>query len=110
MTQPFVIAVPSKGRLQENTDAYFAKAGLAMAKPGGARDYRGTVAGFDNVEVAYLSASEIAAQLSRGSVHLGVTGEDLVRESIVDADRKVKLIVRQWIARQHDAPGHFQQR
>jgi ATP phosphoribosyltransferase len=92
MIQPFVIAVPSKGRLQENTDAFFAKAGLAMAKPGGARDYRGTIAGFDNVEVAYLSASEIAAQLARGSVHLGVTGEDLVRESIVDADRKVKLI------------------
>jgi ATP phosphoribosyltransferase len=92
MTQPFVIAVPSKGRLQENTDAFFAKAGLSLAKPGGARDYRGTIAGFDNVEVAYLSASEIAAQLSRGSVHLGVTGEDLVRESIVDAERKVKLI------------------
>lgn len=92
MTQPFVIAVPSKGRLQENTDAFFAAAGLGLAKPGGARDYRGTIAGFDNVEVAYLSAGEIAAQLARGAVHLGVTGEDLVRESIVDADRKVKLI------------------
>ncbi|MDQ8726797.1 ATP phosphoribosyltransferase [Bradyrhizobium sp. LHD-71] len=92
MTQPFVIAVPSKGRLQENTDAFFANAGLNMAKPGGARDYRGTISGFENVEVAYLSASEIAAQLARGAIHLGVTGEDLVRESIVQADRKVKLI------------------
>ena len=92
MTQPFVIAVPSKGRLQENTDAFFAEAGLNMAKPGGARDYRGTISGFDNVEVAYLSASEIATQLARGTVHLGVTGEDLVRESIVNADRKVALI------------------
>jgi ATP phosphoribosyltransferase len=92
MTQPFVIAVPSKGRLQENTDAFFAEAGLNMAKPGGARDYRGTISGFDNVEVAYLSASEIATQLARGTVHLGVTGEDLVRESITDADRKVALI------------------
>ena len=92
MTQPFVIAVPSKGRLQENTDAFFAEAGLNMAKPGGARDYRGTISGFDNVEVAYLSASEIASQLARGTVHLGVTGEDLVRESIVNADRKVALI------------------
>jgi len=92
MTQPFVIAVPSKGRLQENTDAFFASAGLNMAKPGGARDYRGTIAGFDDVEVAYLSAGEIASQLARGTVHLGVTGEDLVRESIVDADSKVRLI------------------
>ena len=92
MTQPFVIAVPSKGRLQENTDAFFANAGLNMTKPGGARDYRGSIAGFDNLEVAYLSASEIASQLARGTVHLGVTGEDLVRESIVNADRKVALI------------------
>ena len=57
MTQPFVIAVPSKVRMQEGTDAFFANAGLTMKKPGGARDYRGTIAGFDNVEVAYLSAS-----------------------------------------------------
>jgi ATP phosphoribosyltransferase len=92
MTQPFVIAVPSKGRLQENTDAFFAEAGLNMAKPGGARDYRGTISGFENVEVAYLSASEIATQLARGAVHLGVTGEDLVCESIVNAERKVALI------------------
>ncbi len=46
----------------------------------------------DGVEIAYLSAAEIAANLARGAVHLGVTGEDLVRESIPDADRRVLLI------------------
>ena len=92
MTAPFVLAVPSKGRLQENAEGFFAHAGLALAKPRGARDYRGTVNGLDNVEVAYLSASEIASNLARGAVHLGVTGEDLVRESIVDADRRVLMI------------------
>ena len=56
MSTPFIIAVPSKGRLQENAEAFFARAGLALAKPGGARDYRGTIAGLANVEVAYLSA------------------------------------------------------
>ena len=92
MTAPFVLAVPSKGRLQEQAEAFFTRAGLSLAKPRGARDYRGTIAGLDNVEIAYLSASEIASQLSRGMVHLGVTGEDLVRESITDADRRVLLI------------------
>lgn len=92
MTAPFVLAVPSKGRLQENADAFFARAGLALNKPRGARDYRGTIAGLDNVEIAYLSASEIAAQLAQGSVHLGITGEDLVRESILDADKRVMLV------------------
>src|SRR5690348_12457217 len=92
MTTPFVLAVPSKGRLQENAEAFFARAGLGLAKPGGARDYRGTINGLDNVEIAYLSASEIASQLARGAAHLGVTGEDLVRESIVDADKRVAFV------------------
>ena len=41
MTAPFVLAVPSKGRLQENAEAFFTRAGLSLAKPRGARDYRG---------------------------------------------------------------------
>jgi ATP phosphoribosyltransferase len=92
MSAPLVIAVPAKGRLQENAEAFFARAGLALIKPRGARDYRGAIAGLDGVEVAYISAAEITTQLAQGSVHLGVTGEDLVREMIADADRRVVLI------------------
>src|SRR5947207_3502310 len=91
MSAPFVLAVPSKGRLQENAEAFFTRAGLALAKPRGARDYRGTITGLDHVEIAYLSATEIASQLARGAVHHGVTGEDLVRE-IPGADTKVVLL------------------
>src|SRR6478735_9016495 len=68
------------------------RAGLPLIKPRGARDYRGAVSGLDDVEVAYLSASEITTQLAAGAVHLGVTGEDLVREMISDADKRVLLI------------------
>src|SRR6188768_4337807 len=92
MSGTLVLAVPAKGRLQENAEAFFARAGLTLVKPRGARDYRGTIAGLDGVEVAYLSASEITSQLAAGAVHLGVTGEDLVREMIPDADDKVLLI------------------
>ena len=92
MSAPLVLAVPAKGRLQENAEAFFARSGLALIKPRGARDYRGAIAGLDGVEVAYLSASEITTQLALGAVHLGVTGEDLVREQIPDADNKVVLI------------------
>jgi ATP phosphoribosyltransferase len=92
MSAPLVLAVPAKGRLQENAEAFFARSGLVLNKPRGARDYRGTIAGLDGVEVAYLSASEITSQLAQGAVHLGVTGEDLVREMIPDAEGKVVLI------------------
>jgi ATP phosphoribosyltransferase len=92
MSGPLVLAVPAKGRLQENAEAFFGRAGLTLVKPRGARDYRGAIAGLDGVEVAYLSASEITGQLAAGAVHLGVTGEDLVRELIEDADKRVVLI------------------
>jgi ATP phosphoribosyltransferase len=92
MSAPLVIAVPAKGRLQENTEAFFARAGLPLIKPRGARDYRGAVSGLAGVEIAYLSASEIASALAQGAVHLGVTGEDLLREMISDVDRRVVMI------------------
>ena len=65
MSAPFILAVPSKGRLQENAESFFARAGLELVKPRGARDYRGAIEGFDGIEVAYLSAAEITAQLAR---------------------------------------------
>ncbi|WP_131194173.1 ATP phosphoribosyltransferase [Lichenihabitans psoromatis] len=89
---PFVVAVPSKGRLQENAAQFFARAGLTLVQGRGARDYRGTLAGFDGLEVAYLPVSEIVASLKDGSVHLGVAGEDLIREAMPDADARVELL------------------
>ena len=87
-----VLAVPSKGRLKENAEAFFARAGLALVKPRGARDYRGAIAELPGVEVAFLSAGEIAQQLAQGGVHLGITGEDLLREMIPNCDARVILI------------------
>ena len=92
MSAPLVLAVPAKGRLQENAEAFFSRAGLNLIKPRGVRDYRGAIAGLDGVEIAYLSASEITSQLAAGAVHMGVTGEDLVRELIDDTDRRVVFI------------------
>ena len=57
MSTPFIIAVPAKGRLQENAERFFAQAGLELVKPRGARDYRGAIADLPGVEVAYLSAA-----------------------------------------------------
>jgi len=92
MTDPLVLAVPSKGRLQENAAAFFARAGLKLAQNTGARDYRGKLVGVPGVEVRYLSASEIAAQLASGAAHLGITGEDLIRESLPEARGQVELL------------------
>jgi len=89
---PLILAVPSKGRLQENAERFFARSGLELVKPRGARDYRGTIVGFEGIEVAFLSAAEITAQLAQGLAHLGITGEDLVREMIPHSQDRVVLI------------------
>ena len=94
MSAPFVIAVPAKGRLQEHAEAFFSRAGLDLVKPRGAREYRGAIADLPGVEVAYLSAAEIAQLLAQGAVHFGVTGEDLIREMIPDADARIVFIDR----------------
>lgn len=92
MAADLVLAVPSKGRLQENCQAFFARAGLPLVQARGNRDYRGQMGGLPGVEIAYLSASEIARELSAGHVHLGVTGEDLIREAIPDADARIAFV------------------
>jgi ATP phosphoribosyltransferase len=87
-----IIAIPSKGRLQENTHAFFGRAGLKVLQPGGARNYRGAIKGLHNVEIAFLSASEIARALSEGSVHFGITGLDLVHENITNPENVVHIV------------------
>ena len=86
------IGIPSKGRLQENTFAFFARAGMPIVQPRGARDYRGSVKGLEGIEIAFLSASEIAGELARGAVHFGVTGADLLNEQLADPASKVEML------------------
>jgi ATP phosphoribosyltransferase len=76
-----VLAVPSKGRLEELTRKLFAQARLPIARPGGARSYQGSIKGHDNVVVRFFPASEIANGLIRGSIDIGVTGADLIHEA-----------------------------
>jgi ATP phosphoribosyltransferase len=88
------LAIPSKGRLMESTAELLAKAGFTIDRLGADRGYRGVLRGLDEVEVAFLSASEIAQNLRDGKVDLGVTGQDLLTEKIPPEDKAVRLLVR----------------
>ena len=92
--KPFVLAVPSKGRLQDNAAQFFARAGMILTQPGGARDYRGKLPGFAGLEIAFLPVAEIVTALAEGQAHLGVAGEDLIREAVPDADARVTFLAR----------------
>jgi len=86
------LAVPSKGRLQEQVHSFFAEAGAALGQAAGARGYRATLVGFNDIDVMLLSASEIAQALLAGDVHLGITGEDLLREAAPELEGRIKLV------------------
>ena len=75
------LAIPSKGRLEEQTREWFAANGLVITRPGGARSYLGTIDGLPEVTVRFYPASEIARELIRGTIDFGVTGRDLIHET-----------------------------
>lgn len=87
----FILTVPSKGRLEEKSAEIFSKAGLSLMRDG-ARGYQGEMAGIDSVRVEYVSAGDIAARLAEGSAHMGITGEDLLREEIADFNSAIHLV------------------
>ncbi len=88
------IALPSKGRMKEDASAIFERAGLPIVAVGNERSYRGKIDGHDDIEIAFLSASEIAREIGAGTVDFGVTGEDLIREGLIDADAKMEIVAR----------------
>jgi len=90
--EKLILALPSKGRLMDKSIELFASIGMTIKKTGHERGYRGIVEDFDDIDIAFLSASEIAHDLRSGRIHLGVTGEDLVRETIADHREQVTFI------------------
>lgn len=77
-----VLGLPSKGRLQSDTITWFAARGIEISRDGADREYAASARGFEGLEVVMLSAGEIPRELSAGRIHLGVTGEDLIRERL----------------------------
>jgi len=92
MSDPLIIAVPSKGRLKEQVEAWLGDSGLSLAMSGGARGYMASLKGLPGAQIRLLSAGDIAEALDSGEVHLGVTGEDLLRERGGDVDARILLL------------------
>lgn len=90
-----VLGIPSKGRLMEATEALLGKAGFAFERSGSDRLYRGRLGGVENIDIAFLSASEIASALKEGKIDLGVTGEDLLRETLKGDDDGIDVVA--WL-------------
>ena len=91
-TTPLSIGMPSKGRLKEQCEGWLADCGFKLEVDGGERGYRATIRGLPGVQAHLLSSSDIAAGLDTGDLHMGVVGEDLVRERGGEIDERVMLL------------------
>lgn len=88
------LAIPSKGRLKDNAEAWLAGCGFRLVQSGGERGYRAALANLTDVDVLLLSAREIAEGLLAGRLHLGVTGEDLLHELSAGPPPETQVIRR----------------
>jgi ATP phosphoribosyltransferase len=75
-----IIALPSKGRLQEQSIGFLSGCGFDVRRVGNGREYVGNLVGIDDVDVIYFRPDEIPIRIEQGDAHAGITGEDLYRE------------------------------
>ena len=86
------IGIPSKGRLRKDVLKIFSKNNLKLLSERGERDLFGYIKGQKNINITYLHAREIIERLGDGSLDLGFSGYDLLKES--EANIQKKIIVK----------------
>jgi ATP phosphoribosyltransferase len=69
------LALPSKGRMEEETMRFLNDAGLSVHKPN-PRQYVGSLDGFPELMVWFQRSADIVRKVSYGDVDLGITGLD----------------------------------
>ena len=86
------IGIPSKGRLRADILEIFKKNKLNLISERGERDLLGSIKNLKNVKVLYLHAREIVERLGDGSLDLGFSGFDLLKESEVNIQKKISVV------------------
>ena len=86
------IGIPSKGRLRKDILKIFKKNKLNLISESGERDLLGSIKNLPNVKILYLHAREIVERLGDGSLDLGFSGYDLLKESEISTQNKIRVI------------------
>ena len=83
------IGLPSKGRLRKDMEKLFLDKNITFENLVNDRDYIGTIRGLKDTVLYFLSAKEITNRLDEGSIHVGLTGDDLIQEKIFNFNSKI---------------------
>ena len=83
------IAFPSKGRLRKDLEKLLRFKKIEFVEEGNERNYMSKLANQNDILIYFMGAKEIVTQLDEGNIHLGIAGDDLVQEKILDSEEKV---------------------
>ena len=88
------IGIPSKGRLRKDVLNIFKKNKLNLISERGERDLLGSIKQYKNIKILYLHAREIIERLGDGSLDIGFSGFDLLKESEINTQKKINVLKR----------------
>ena len=91
MKDLIVIGLPSKGRLKEKSIRFFNDKGLKIVQSEKERNYFGTIENKPNVKIIFLHAKEIIQRLGDGTLDIGISGLDLLKESGKKLQAKINV-------------------
>ena len=86
------IGIPSKGRLRKDVLKIFSKRKLKLISERGERDLIGSIQKKSNIKILYLHAREIIERLGDGSLDIGFSGFDLLKESEINIQNKISVV------------------
>ena len=85
------LALPSKGRLAQDSMSMLSEAGLQVYKPN-PRQYLATIPSLPGIEVVFQRVGDIVTSVGDGSVNFGITGWDIFSEKRSGDARYIVLI------------------
>ena len=91
MKNLITIGLPSKGRLKEESINFFKKNNLEPTSSGGERNYFAQIENLPNSKIIYLHAKEIIQRLGDGTIDIGISGLDLLKESPASLQKKIDV-------------------
>ena len=91
MKNLITIGLPSKGRLKEDSISFFEKKNFKPTSNGGERNYFAQMENLPNSKIIYLHAKEIIQRLGDGTIDMGISGLDLLKESSINLQKKIEI-------------------
>ena len=91
MKDLITIGLPSKGRLKDKAISFFNDRGLKILLSEKERNYFGTIEKNPKIRIIFLHAKEIIQRLGDGTLDIGVSGLDLLKESDKNLQGKIEV-------------------